>query len=445
MSYFSFNKPAAYEGPESTSAWAYRYYNPQEVIRGKTMSEWLRAAVCYWHTLCWDGQDAFGGGTRNMPWQHQNPMTTAKHKAKAIFDIAELLQIPYFTFHDRDIAPEGKTIQETENNLFTIVDLLEQHMAERGTKLLWGTANLFSHPRYMAGAATNPNPEVFLMGARQVKVAMDITKRLGGANYVLWGGREGYDSLLNTDLKQESQQFARFLHMVAEYKHKIGFKGSLLIEPKPCEPTKHQYDYDVATVYGFLAQHGLEKEYQVNIEANHATLSGHSFEHEVAQAFALGCFGSIDANRGDPQNGWDTDQFPGATSELYMTMYYLMQNGGFTTGGFNFDTKVRRQSIDPDDILWGHIGGIDRLAKCLRLVDKMLDEDKIAANKTRRYSDWSSATGQNILTGNWDLSACADFALLQQLDPKPVSAKQEFLENTLSRYMDATVTIEETA
>ena len=436
MSYFSITDAAVYEGPESQNPWSYRYYQPDEIIRGKSMRDWLRAAVCYWHTLCWDGQDAFGGGTRHMPWQRKDPMDEAKEKANVIFDIAELLQIPYFTFHDRDIAPEGDTLKQTEHNLMSIVDILEKNIADRGTQLLWGTANLFSHPRYMAGAATNPNPEVFLMGARQVKLAMDITKRLGGANYVLWGGREGYDSLLNTNLKQEAQQFARFLHMVADYKHQIGFKGMLLIEPKPCEPTKHQYDYDVATVYGFLCQHGLEKEYQVNIEANHATLSGHSFEHEVAQAYALGCFGSIDANRGDPHNGWDTDQFPGLIGELFMVMCQLMQHGGFTTGGFNFDTKIRRQSIDPDDILYGHLGGMDRLAKCLRLADRMLDDDQIAAHQAERYKAWGANTGQAILNGDWDLATCAEQVTTNNIDPQPISARQEYLENIMARYMD---------
>ena len=413
----------------------YRFYDPKRIVAGKTMEQHLRLAVCYRHNFCWNGGDAFGGATRHMPWLTDDPVQTAHNKADAIFEFIQKLGIPYFTFHDTDVAPTGKNLKESISHFHQIVDLFEKKMAQTGIKLLWGTANAFSHPRYMAGASTNPNPEVFAYAATQVRYALEATHRLNGENYVLWGGREGYDTLLNTDLKREANQLARFLSMVAEHKHKIGFKGTLLIEPKPCEPTKHQYDYDSATVYGFLVQHGLEKEFKVNIEANHATLAGHSFEHEVATAIALDCFGSIDANRGDPQNGWDTDQFPNSVESCTLVLYHILKAGGFTTGGFNFDTKVRRQSIDLDDMIHGHVGAIDVLAKSLLLAEQMLKGQELENQLTTRYQGWDQQFGKAILTGQYTLEGLSDYAVKHDIDPQPVSGRQEWLGNLVNRYL----------
>ena len=428
--------PIQFVGKDSQDPLSYRYYNPEQMVLGKPMAEHLSLAVCYWHNLCWDGLDAFGGGTRHMPWYSDNPMALAHNKADVLFEFAQKLGVPYFTFHDRDVSPEGANLAETRRYFDEMVDVLEKKMGETGIKLLWGTANLFSHRRYMSGAATNPNPEVFAMGAWQVKHALDATHRLGGQNYVLWGGREGYDTLLNTDLKQEKQQFGRFLSMVVEHKHKIGFKGTLLIEPKPCEPTKHQYDYDTATVYGFLQRFGLEKEFKVNIEVNHATLAGHSFEHEVAVACELDCLGNVDANRGDPQNGWDTDQFPNSVEEMSKAMVHILKAGGLGNGGFNFDTKVRRQSIDPVDMFYGHIGGIDVLAKSLLVAEKMINDQKMASIIAQRYQGWQQDFGQQILAGDLDLDALAKSAEDKQLNPEPVSGRQELLENKFNVLLD---------
>ena len=319
-------------------------------------------------------------------------------------------------------------------NLGVIVDKIERKMAETGVRLLWGTANVFSHPRYMAGASTNPDPEVAAYAAMQVRHALEATHRLGGENYVLWGGREGYDCLLNTSLGQELDQVGRFLTMVVEHKHKIGFKGTILIEPKPHEPTKHQYDTDVATVYGFLKRYGLEKEVCVNIEANHATLAGHSFEHEIALAFDLGIFGSIDMNRGDPQNGWDTDQFPNDLREITTAMYYILQGGGFTTGGFNFDAKVRRQSIDAEDLFHGHVGAVDLTARALLNAAAMIEDGMLAKFVKERYAGWKSGVGAKMLKGESDLAAISDYAVENNIRPVHKSGKQEYLENYISQF-----------
>src|SRR5207249_4888739 len=325
--------------------------------------------------------DVFGAGTFDRPWldPRLEPMLAARAKLDAAFEFISKLGVPFFCFHDRDIAPEGRGFAESRANLEAMIGKAEEHMARTGVKLLWGTANLFSHPRYAGGAATNPDPEVFAYAAAQVKLMLEMTKRLNGANYVLWGGREGYETLLNTDVAREEAQFARFLSMVAEHKHRIGFKGTLLIEPKPQEPTKHQYDYDVATVVGFLQRHDLAAEYRLNLEANHATLAGHSFHHEVASAIALGAFGSIDVNRGDYQNGWDTDQFPNSVDELSLALYETLAAGGFTTGGFNFDAKLRRQSLSRTDLFHAHIAGIDTLARSLLVAADMVEQRTLAA------------------------------------------------------------------
>jgi xylose isomerase len=435
-SYFADIEPIKFEGLESTNPLAYRYYDKDRVVMGKTMAEHLRMAVCYWHTFCWDGFDVFGGGTFNRPW-HGGPIDQARadHKLDEAFEFFTRLGLPYFCFHDVDVMAHAETIDEHVKNFAVIVDKIEAKMDATGVKLLWGTANMFSHPRYMGGASTNPDPDVFRFAATQVRHCIEATNRLGGQNYVLWGGREGYDCLLNTDLKQEKAQFGRFLQMVVEHKHKIGFKGDILIEPKPHEPTKHQYDFDVETIYGFLLANGLEKEVKMNIEANHATLSGHSFEHEIASAINLGIFGSIDMNRGDPQNGWDTDQFPNDIREISTAMYYILQNGGFKNGGNNFDAKVRRQSIDAADLFHGHIGGVDVLARGLLNAAAMIEGGELDTLVTDRYAGWKSDAGKALLASGSNLEAISDAAVAAKIDPKPRSGRQEYVENIVSRYI----------
>jgi xylose isomerase len=434
--YFQNIPTIRFEGPETENPLAFRYYDKNRMVLGKRMEDQLRCAACYWHTFAWNGADVFGAGTFDRPW-HKNPTTVeaAKVKLQAAFDFFSKLGVPYYTFHDRDMAPEGATLKESHHNLDILVAEAEKEMARTGVKLLWGTANLFSNPRFMSGAATNPDPEVFAYAAAQVRKAMDVTLRLKGENYVLWGGREGYETLLNTDLKREGEQFGRFLSMVADYKHKIGFKGLLLIEPKPKEPTKHQYDYDTATVYAFLQRHGLEKEFKVNIEANHAILSGHTFQHEVAYALANDVFGSLDMNRGDDQLGWDTDQFPNDIAETALVLYTLMQAGGFTSGGMNFDAKLRRQSIEADDLFHAHIGGMDTLARGLLIAEKMIKDGALQKKTDERYAGWHGELGRNIMAGKKTLAELADLALAQGLDPKHRSGRQEMLENLVNRYL----------
>jgi xylose isomerase len=435
-SYFSNVAPIAYEGERSANSLAFKWYDKDRIVLGKRMEEHLRFAVCYWHSFCWNGSDPFGGDSFQRPWQLMaDPMAGAKAKADAAFEFFAKLGAPYYCFHDRDIAPEGATPRESVNHLHEMVDVLGHKQAETGMKLLWGTANLFSHRRFMSGAATNPDPEIFALAALQVKEAMDATLKLQGENYVLWGGREGYETLLNTRVGQELDQLGRFLNMVVEYKHKIGFKGTILIEPKPREPTKHQYDFDTATVYGFLCRYGLDKEIKVNIEANHATLSGHSFEHEIATALDLGIFGSIDMNRGDMQCGWDTDQFPNNVSETALALYLILKGGGFSTGGLNFDSKVRRQSIAPEDLFHGHIGGMDVSARALLVAERMLGDDRLGQHLDVRYAGWATDFGQDMLKGKLGLDAIADRALTRNQDTAPVSGRQEYLENLVNSYL----------
>lgn len=425
-----------YEGPESNNPLAFHHYNEDEVILGKTMKEHLRFGACYWHNFCWDGADVFGQGTFGRPWlQPGDAMERAKQKADVAFEFFSKLGVPFYSFHDIDVAPEGNSIKEYVRNFAEMTDILEQKQEETGLQLLWGTANAFSNPRYAAGASTNPNPEVFAYAATQVFNAMNATKRLGGSNYVLWGGREGYETLLNTDLRQEREQMGRFMQMVVEHKHKIGFKGTLLIEPKPQEPTKHQYDYDTATVYGFLKQFGLEDEIKVNIEVNHATLAGHSFQHEIATAISLGLFGSIDANRGDAQNGWDTDQFPVDVPELTLVMHDILKAGGFQDGGFMFDTKLRRQSTDPNDLFIGHIGGMDHLAVALKKAAAIVENDFLEGAVAQRYKNWSGDLGKGISTGDYTLESLAKHAVDNEINPKHQSGKQELLENQVNRVL----------
>jgi xylose isomerase len=427
--------PVPFAGLDASDALAYRVYQPDRLVLGKRMEDHLRISVCLWHSFAWPGSDVFGAGTFDRPWNDAGlePLAAARRKLDAAFEFLVKLGVPFFAFHDRDVAPEGRSYQETSDILAAVIDLIEGHMAETGMRLLWGTANLFTHPRFAAGAATNPDPEVFAWAAAQVKTMLEATHRLGGANYVLWGGREGYETLLNTDLGREERQLARFLHLVAEHKHKIGFEGALLLEPKPQEPTKHQYDYDTATVHGFLVRHGLDGEYRVNIEANHATLAGHTFHHEIAYATANGVFGSIDANRGDYQNGWDTDQFPNSVDELALALYEIIRAGGFSTGGFNFDAKLRRQSLDRVDLFHGHIGGIDTLARALLVAADLIESGELERRREARYAGWAGGLGSEILAENLSLEALEARVAGGGIDPKPVSGRQEALENLVNQ------------
>ena len=428
-------EPVRFVGLDSDDPLTYKVYDRDRLVLGKRMEDHLRIAVCFWHSFAWPGSDVFGSGTFDRPWNEPglDPLEAARAKLDAAFEFVAKLGVPYFCFHDRDVAPEGVTFAETSSILATVIDEIEARMERTGAKLLWGTANLFSHPRYAAGAATNPDPEVFAFAAAQVKEMVEATHRLGGANYVLWGGREGYETLLNTDLAREEAQLARFLHLVAEHKHKIGFKGTLLLEPKPQEPTKHQYDYDSATVHGFLIRHGLADEYRVNIEVNHATLAGHSFQHEVAYAIAAGIFGSIDANRGDYQNMWDTDQFPNSVDELSLALYEIVRGGGFTTGGFNFDTKLRRQSLDRTDLFHGHIGGIDTLARALLVAADLVEQGTLERIRSERYRGWDDGLGDSILSGDASLEALTARVAAGEVDPLPVSGRQELAENLVNQ------------
>ena len=435
MSLFASIEPVRFEGPETASEFAYRVYDKNRKVLGRRMEDWLRCAVCYWHSFNWPGHDIFGAGTLPRPWLGGTiTQEMADQKLEAAFDFLSRLGVPFFTFHDLDAMASATTPKEHERNLATIVPKIERKMAATGVRLLWGTANLFSHPRYAAGAATSPDPEVFAWAALQVRACLEATHRLGGANYVLWGGREGYDSLLNTDLKRELDHYGRFLSMVVEHKHRIGFKGSILIEPKPFEPTKHQYDRDVAAVCAFLERYGLASEVRVNIEVNHATLAGLDFEHEIAAARAYGVFGSIDINRGDPRNGWDTDQFPNNAQELVPAFIELIEENGFATGGFNFDAKLRRQSVDPADLYVAHIGGIDTLARALLAAADVVIERKLAVLKQERYQDWSGELGKRIESGAIDLAGLADLASERNLSPAPRSGRQELAESLIARH-----------
>ncbi|PTE23752.1 xylose isomerase [Cereibacter changlensis] len=430
--YFA-NIPAIkYEGEGSTNEFAFRYYNPDEVILGKRMEDHLRFAIAWWHSFAYTGGDPFGGQTYERPW-FGDSIEAAKMKADVAFEMFDILGAPFFCFHDADIRPEGKTFAETTKNLETIVDHIGQRMESSKTKLLWGTANLFSHRRFMAGAATNPDPEIFAYSAATVKTCMDATLKLGGANYVLWGGREGYETLLNTDLTRESENAGRFLQMVVDYKYKIGFKGTILIEPKPQEPTKHQYDFDVATVYGFLKRFGLENEVKVNIEQGHAILAGHSFEHELALAASLGILGSIDMNRNDYQSGWDTDQFPNNHGEMALAFYEVLKSGGFTNGGTNFDARLRRQSLDAEDLILAHVGGMDTCARALKSAAKLLEDGALEKARADRYAGWETPEAKAMLGSSLD-DIYAD-VVAKNLDPQPVSGRQERLENLWNRFL----------
>lgn len=432
--FFKGLSPIKYEGPKSTNPLAYHYYDPDEIVMGKPMKEQLRFAVAYWHSFAWEGGDPFGGQTFDRPW-FGDQMKDAELKADVAFELFSLLGTPYFCFHDADVRPEGENYAQSVDRLNALADILEKKMAETGVKLLWGTANLFAHRRFMSGASTNPDPDVFAYSAATIKANMDVTKRLKGENYVLWGGREGYETLLNTQMGQELDQMGRMLNMVVEYKHKIGFEGAILIEPKPQEPAKHQYDYDVSTVYGFLKKYGLENEVKVNIEVGHAFLAGHTFEHEVAMASAHGILGSIDMNRNDLQSGWDTDQFPNNTPEVALAYYHILKAGGFVTGGTNFDSKLRRQSIDAEDLLHGHIGGMDTCARGFKAAAAIIEDGTYDAFLEDRYAGWKTAEAQAMLSGDRTLSEIAERVVRDNIEPEPRSGRQEYLENLMNRFV----------
>ena len=432
--YFAHIEPIAFEGKDTDNPLAYRYYDKDRVIMGKRMEDHLRPAVCYWHTFCWDGFDVFGAGTFGRPWHELEGQEMAEAKLDVAFEFFTKLGVPFFTFHDVDVMAPAANMKEHTENFARILDPIEAKMGETGLKLLWGTANVFSHPRYMSGASTNPDPEVFACTAMQIRQALDATHRLGGSNYVLWGGREGYETLLNTNLNRELDQLGRMLTLAVEHKHKIGFKGPLLIEPKPHEPTKHQYDRDVSTIYGFLSKYDLLDDVKMNIETNHATLAGLPMDHEMATAYALGIFGSIDANRGDAQNGWDTDQFWNDPLDITRSMIHFVKNGGFTTGGFNFDAKVRRQSIDAEDLFHGHIGGLDALARGLISAAAMVEDGTWTNFIDDRYSGWDGELGRWMMT-EASLEDIADKVSCGGIDPQPKSGRQESLENLVNAYI----------
>ncbi|WP_299636728.1 xylose isomerase [uncultured Ruegeria sp.] len=422
-----------FEGEDSKNPLAFRHYNPDEIVMGKRMEDHLRFAVAWWHSFAWEGGDPFGGPTFERPWHPQDDMGRAKMKADVAFEMFQILGQPYFCWHDADIRPEQGNFADNLRTLNEIADYIGEKMQASGTKLLWGTANMFSHRRWMGGASTNPDPEVFAFAAATVKSCMDATHNLGGENYVLWGGREGYETLLNTDMKTELDHMGRFLNMVVEYKHKIGFKGAILVEPKPQEPSKHQYDFDAATCIGFLRKYGLEDEVKLNLEQGHAILAGHSFEHEIAVAAAEGMLGSIDMNRNDYQSGWDTDQFPNNTPEVAVAYYHILKAGGFTTGGTNFDAKLRRQSIDAEDLIAAHVGGIDICARGLKAAAAMIEDGGLEQALADRYAGWNTPEAQAMLSSGLDEIAAR--VLAEDLNPSPRSGRQEILENYVNRFV----------
>ncbi|MDR0410357.1 MAG: xylose isomerase [Treponema sp.] len=425
-----------YEGPKSDNPLAYKYYNAEKMVGGKKMKDHLRFAVAYWHSFCADGTDPFGAATHPHPWvvDAKSPMEVSEHKLDAAFEFITKLGVEFYCFHDRDVAPEGANPAESEKNLQMWTTRAKERQQATGVKLLWGTANLFTHPRFMNGAATNPEFGVVALAATQVKAAIDATIELGGQGYTFWGGREGYMSLLNTNLKKEKDHLAQFLTMARDYARKQGFKGMFYIEPKPCEPTKHQYDYDSETVIGFLRNYGLEKDFRLNIEANHAELAGHDFVHELETAATAGFFGSIDANRGDYINGWDTDQFPSSYYEAALAMFTVLKVGGFTTGGLNFDSKIRRNSIDPSDLFEAHIGGMDTFAVGLVAAQRMIEDGKIQKFISDRYASFDSGDGAKFAKGELSLEDLAKIGS-DYGNFGFTSGKQEHLENVLNQYL----------
>jgi xylose isomerase len=433
--YFKGIRKIQFEGRDSQNPLAFKYYDENKIIGGKTMKEHLRFAVAYWHTFCDGGSDPFGGDTLNFPWNAgSDAISVAKNKMDAAFEFITKLGVPYYCFHDFDTVAEASTIAESEKRLQTIVDYAKEKQAASGVQLLWGTANLFSHKRYMNGASTNPDFNVIPYAATQVKNALDATIALGGQNYVFWGGREGYSSLLNTDMKRELEHMARFLHAAKDYARKNGFKGTFLIEPKPMEPTKHQYDYDSATIIGFLNKYGLADDFKLNIEVNHATLAGHTFQHELQVAADNNMFGSIDANRGDYQNGWDTDQFPINISETVEAMLVILQTGGFKTGGINFDAKIRRNSTDLEDIFIAHIAGMDVFARALEIAHNLIENSPIIKMRKDRYKSFDSGDGKAFEEGKLTLEDLRELAI-KNGEPAQISGKQELYESIINQYI----------
>ena len=433
--YFKGIKKVQFEGPETSNPLAFRFYQPDKLVAGKPMKEHLRFAMAWWHSLCADGSDPFGNGTLTYPWDNiSDPIEKGKAKMDAGFEFMEKCGIDYYCFHDFDLVEEGNTIAESEKRLQQMVEYAKQKQTETGKQLLWGTANLFSHPRYMNGAATNPDFHVVAWAATQVKNAIDATVALGGQNYVFWGGREGYLSLLNTQMKKELDHMARFLEMARDYGRRNGFNGTFLIEPKPMEPTKHQYDYDTATVIGFLRHYGLDKDFKLNIEVNHATLAGHTFQHELQLAADAGLLGSIDANRGDYQNGWDTDQFPINLYEITEALLVIIQAGGLKTGGINFDAKIRRNSTDPDDLFIAHIAGMDAFARALITADKILNHSDYLQLRELRYSSFDSGKGLAFEKGELTLEELRQIAM-DTGNPSQISGKQELFELIINSHL----------
>lgn len=435
-SHFSTVPSIAYEGPDSDNPLAFRHYNPDEIIDGKTVSDHMRFSIAYWHSFRGTGSDPFGPGTILRSWeQGKDAVSIAKVRLDAGFEFFQKIKAPFWCFHDRDIAPEGRSLAETNRILDQIVSHAKKLQKATGVKLLWGTANLFSNPRYMSGAATNPDAHVFAYAAAQVKKALEVTHELGGENFVFWGGREGYETLLNTNLKREQEHLAAFMHMAKDYARSIGFNGQFLIEPKPKEPTKHQYDFDVASGIAFLRTFGLEKVFKFNIETNHATLAGHTFQHEIEVAAAQGMLGSIDANAGDLLLGWDTDQFNTDVRELTLAMISILKAGGLGTGGFNFDAKLRRQSIDPEDLFHAHIGGMDAYTKAFKLARSIIADGRFDAFVADRYASFDSGLGKRIETGKIGFKELEKLVLTKLGEPTPRSGRQEYLENLLNRYL----------
>jgi xylose isomerase len=433
--YFKDIRSITYEGAGSLNPLAFKQYNKDEKVGGKTMEEHLRFSLAYWHTMNGSGLDPFGTATMLRPWlKITDAMDQARARMEAMFEITNKLSLPFFCFHDRDIAPEGNSLAETNKNLDQIVRLTKELMNAGKTKLLWGTANLFSHPRYVHGAATSPNAEVFAYAAAQVKKAIEVTKELGGLNYVFWGGREGYETLLNTDMGRELDNLARFLHMAVDYAKEIGFTGQFLIEPKPKEPTKHQYDFDVASCLNFLQQYDLDKDFKINIEMNHATLAAHTFQHELHLARSTGALGSVDANQGDYLLGWDTDQYPTNIMETTLAMYEILKNGGISPGGLNFDAKLRRGSFEPIDIFYGFIAGMDAFARGLKIAHKLLESGELEAFVQERYSSFDTGIGKEISEKKVGFKELEDYAL-KQVGITNNSGRQEYLESIVNRYI----------
>lgn len=433
MTYFEGVNKIQFEGPESKNPLAYKYYNPDEIVLGKRMEDYLRFSVAYWHTLVADGTDPFGVATMQRPWNGYTGMDLAKVRVEAAFELIDKLGLRYFAFHDRDIAPEGETLAETNRNLDVIVAMIKDYMKSSSVKLLWNTANMFSNPRFVHGAATSPNADVFAYAAGQVKKSLEIGKELGSENYVFWGGREGYETLLNTDMGLELDNLARFYHMAIAYAKEIGYTGQFLIEPKPKEPTKHQYDYDAASAIAFLYKYDLIGDFKLNIEANHATLAGHTFEHELRVCRNYGVLGSVDANQGDPLLGWDTDEFPTDLYNTTLAMYEIIQNGGLHSGGLNFDAKTRRASFEADDLFYAHIAGIDSFAKGFKVAAKLLEDGVLEDFIAKRYSSYKSGVGADIAAGSTDFKALAEYAAQRPISNQ--SGRQEMLKSIFNQYL----------